>query len=464
MAFIERIRSLPGFTSQIAEALGLAIPAVSTHREVRERAPVGVVTERRPVAAVPPERNRFAGLLPLLGVLALGLLGLMVWPRARTPEPPVPMPAVSTPATVPSLQTAVAERQADDILVLYEKGAHNWLSPIVEEFNKSHEGQGRLLMASMGSREGRDHVLYDKEKIKPGIWIPADDYWVDKLRMDAANPKIGAKSGATIEQSKPFLRTYIVMLMHEDRARLFEAAMNRPEYAGHTWKLMRDLATKGWSTIGGSADQGKLKLAMANPGLSNSGMEALTLMYREFGRDNPGASINSPGFLRSAGEVCGAVASYADTTSNALQAYIDNPDNYDAVIVYESDAARLLKQEGSGHRVIYPSPTAELTLPVSVVKAPWLTQRQEEIARDFIETGTAEEAQQRAFEQGYRPTVASLARQVETMVAGPEYKGFGMKGAPDTRGTSADTKTKEGLIYNWVRWHKQKYGTSPEGS
>jgi ABC-type Fe3+ transport system substrate-binding protein len=447
LAFIERLKAMPGFLSSMGERLGILLPvAAAAAAPVLPAAPMRPVREVAPVVEAYDTGNRW--LLPaLLGLLGLGLLGLLFWPRNSAPE--------ETPAAVPRI---AADRKPADALMLYEGGAKDWLEPAADEFNKQHQSQGRILLTPLGSRDGRDQILYDKQQIHPVIWAPADMYWVDKLQTDAANPDLPSKSGATVNDGKPLVETDLVLLMPEDRARVFEAAMQKPEYKGHTWKLLQDIANNGWASIGGSADWGKLKCAQSNPTESNSGMSALALMYKEYARDHPGKDINSPDFQKEMGDIEGQVNTLTTTTSDSLKALEDNPGKYDMAVVYESDAARALDAGAKGLHVVYPVPTAHIVLPAAVVKAAWVSAQQAQLAQAFIAYLLRDDVQERAIKQGYRPVNTSLHAKEVAAYTTPDHQASGLVGEPDMQGSDTDTKTKEGLIYSWDQWHKQHGG------
>jgi ABC-type Fe3+ transport system substrate-binding protein len=314
------------------------------------------------------------------------------------------------------------------------------------------QSDGKIVLATMGSREGRDHVLYNKEKVHPAVWSPGDIYWIGKLQSDANDPAVTAKSGASVNDPKRLLNTYVVFLMPEDKAKLFEAASAKPEYAGKSWKLIHELATKGWSSIGGSADAGKLKLAQTDPTKSNSGMSALILMYQEWVKDNPGKSINDKGFLQWMGEIQSAVAEFPAATSKQIETFVSNPGSADTAIVYESDAVRAIDNGAQGMRIVYPSPTVAITVPASVVKAEWVSPEQEALGAKFVDYLMTDAVQEQAIKAGYRPANPTLSAKVTEMVTAKQ--GVGVVATPKVA-DPADTKTREGLIFNWDQWHKK---------
>jgi hypothetical protein len=340
--------------------------------------------------------------------------------------------------------------------MLCEKGAVDWLKEAADAYNQREAGEARVLPVSLGSREGRDHILYDKAQIKPAVWIPADVYWTEKLVADAADDKIPAKSGATVEPGRPILKTYLVIAMREDRAKVFATA-TKGAYRDKTWALLGDLATKGWTAAGGDVSWGKLRLAQSDPNKSNSALTALTLMYNEFRRANPTKDYNSAEFKTFMGNVQGAVSSFPDSTTDAVKAFMNGPADYDAVIAYESDIIKAVEGGAKGIRVIYPSPTATVVLPAAIVRADWVTEEQTKFADGFIGYLLSPGVQEKAVvKYGYRPASEQLQGVVTPAFQKPERRAVGMVVAPNIKGAEADTKVKEGLIFLWNGWKAKK--------
>lgn len=473
--FLDTLTARPGYTSAIAAALGLAaVPAFATATvEQRREEVVPIAAAARPVTAAAPVAVAETGgnrwLAPLIGLLALFGLGWLLWPKGGPTMPvasPTPVAAASvaaapvTEATPAPLAAVLAERKADDVLMLYERGAAGWIEPAADEFNKTQE-KGRIVLTSLGSREGRDHILYDKEKVQPVLWNPGDIYWVDKLQADAANANLPAKSGATVDEGKALLKTNVVLIMKADRAKAFEAAMQKPQYRGKTWSLLRTAAEKGWSAIGGPAGAGNLKLAHSNPALSNSGMMTLALMYAEFQRNNPGKDFNSAEFKAAMSALeSSAGGTFADTTADVMEAV--RSDKADVAVVYEADAVRALENgDAAGFRIVYPSPTAEVILPAAIVEGKWVSEHQKKLASTFVDYLLSAPVQEQAIERGYRPAIPTLASDVDAFYDASVRKDAGMQRNPDAKGAEVDSKAKEALIFNWVTWYKAKYGKDP---
>jgi Ca-activated chloride channel homolog len=225
-------------------------------------------------------------------------------------------------------------------------------------------------------------------------------------------------------------------------------------------RLLADIATKGWSAVGGQAEWGKLKLAQSNPALSNSGMMALTLMFQEYKATHGGGAgqVNIKGFMERMAAIEGATGGkFADTTSKV----IDDAANHDVAIIYESDAVQEIGKGLSGVRIVYPSPTATAVLPAAVVEGTWVNDTQKELGDAFVDYLLSPAVQEKAIAMGYRPAIESLSEKVDEFYSADARASKGMKRNPELRKTFEDSRVKEGLIFNWTNWYKNTYNKDP---
>ncbi len=395
--------------------------------------------------------RRFIGLAALLAIAGCGKSSETDNAAPTAPNAPTAPVAVGT--------GDAAARGLQDVLVLHDKSAGAWLNPAADTFNQSHP-KGKIFLTPVGSREGRDTLLYAKDATHPEMWIPGDNYWIDKLRADSANPKVMGRSGASVGAGKDLLHTYVVLVVREDRASVLEAAMRQAKYAGHTWRMIAEASADGWTALGGPAEWGKLKMAQASPLKTNSGMLTLALMYREFRRDNSAKNYDSPEFAAYIAKVEGSVPHFAETTSDALKDLTENQttDKPDIAVAYESEALTALEKGLTGYRIVYPAPTFEVSVPVALVTAAWVTDAKQQTGRDFIYYLQSDAAQQKALDFGYRPVAPSLAPQVKEYISATKRQAAGFQPAPQTEGTATDSKEKEGLIYVWGQWYAKATG------
>jgi hypothetical protein len=399
----------------------------------------------------PRQRLRIGNCLIL--VAALGACGYIWWTRTH-------------PAGSPGGERGTAERgagpggkesqerapQPGDIVFMYGRSTKKWVEKAAEEFNKQHEGKWRIApQAISGSRAAKQDILYGKAH--PAIWSPADVYWTDKLNLDWRNPSVGKHSDDVIRETKPILKSLFVLLMWEDQARVFQAAMQRPQYQGRTWTLLYDLATRGWGSAGGPADWGKLKLAQTEATESNSGQAALVLMLLEYRRTHPGADETDAGFLKLMRGIESRVPSFGDTTSKMVDSFIaGGPQGADMALCYESNAIQAIDKGMTNLRVVYPQKTLATNYPAAILKADWVTSDQTEGARAFVDFLRTSEVQKRALDLGLRPAIDELRVAVDNALASGNRGSAGFRLDVDIEpDRPVSTRTIDGLIYVWNR-------------
>ena len=101
----------------------------------------------------------------------------------------------------------------------------------------------------------------------------------------------------------------------------------------------------------------------------------------------------------------------ANSTTDAVRAFLDKPADYDAVVCYESDIIKAIEGGATGIRVVYPAPTAAVVLPAAVVTASWVNDAQAKRAGDFIGFLVSPAMQEEAVKHGTRDNPAYLIRQ-----------------------------------------------------
>lgn len=88
--------------------------------------------------------------------------------------PPIAAPPVSG-APDGAQPADFTHRGPQDVLIQHDKSAGGWLAPAAEAFNQTQR-KGKVFLTPVGSREGRDSLLYAKNATQPELWIPGDRY------------------------------------------------------------------------------------------------------------------------------------------------------------------------------------------------------------------------------------------------------------------------------------------------
>ncbi len=400
-----------------------------------------------------PRRGRLKIGNCLILVAAVGAAGYIYWTRTHAP---------GASGTNGPLQHETGLRtegggdqkpaQPGDIVFMYGRSTKKWVEKAADEFNKQLNGKWRIApQAISGSRAAKQDILYGKAK--PVIWSPADVYWTDKLNLDWRNPQVGKHNDDIVGDTKPILKSLFVLLMWDDRAKVFQAAAQRPQYQGRTWGLLYDLSTKGWSYIGGHAGWGRLRLAQTEATESNSGQAALVLMLLEYRKTHPGVSESDPGFMRFMKTIEGRVAGFGDTTSKMVEAFVaGGPQSSDIALCYESNAMQSIDKGATSLRVIYPDKTLATNYPAAILKADWVTRDQSDGAGAFVDYLRTTSVQKRALDLGLRPAIDDLRGAVDNALVTGSRANLGFKlDVPTEAERPVSTKVIDGLIYIWDR-------------
>lgn len=378
---------------------------------------------------------------------------------------PTPSPSPATTASAPSAPSPSSNAAASpggndfdaptvtgeapslnsNVFFVYEKSLQKWLEPIQSGINQKSAGQGELKMDYRGSRDGFQEILYGKSK--PVLWNPADTYWTERLRQSWRDPKYGGNSSDILPDAPTVIVTSrLVLVMRPDKARVFEVTARRPEYRNRTWKLLRDLATKGWGDLGGEPSWGKLRLAHSNPLESNSGTQTIALIFAEYRRDNPGATPASPGFLAFMGDIERSVVKFQDTTSNVLKDLTGN--KADIAIAYEQNALAKV-DEGENLQFIYPSPTVLIRFPAVVLNAPWVTPAQAKDGQKVIDYLLTPDVQKQLITKGFRPSRNDLRADIDRELNTGKRADAGFQISPNAVESAADVQAINDLQFRW---------------
>ena len=403
----------------------------------------------KPLTLVPgtARRSPAAALIPLIVLLLLAFLGWKLLAGRHAGTGPVASSGGGAPLPA---GTNTAPSAPGDALMYFERSDEKWLTQAADDFNKQNPGTARIILDYRGSREGKQDILYGKGH--PVVWNPADTYWVDKLNLDWKNPAVGKHEADAISDSRTVLSTSYVLVMWQDRAQVFTAAMRQPRYRGKTWQLMSDVATKGWAAAGGPAAWGKLKLAQSNPIESNGGTVTLALMFAEYSKSHPGATPSSAGFLAFMRGIEGSVVKFQNTTSKGLEAMQNGgKSQYDMAVAYEINALSAVDKGQTDIQVVYPDPTVQVNFPAAILKAPWVTDAQTQTATKFVDYLLTRDVQQRAVSFGFRPALADMRSAVDDSFSNGPHGKAGFQLDPPTVVRPVSTRVIDDLLYQWYK-------------
>jgi serine/threonine protein kinase len=313
--------------------------------------------------------------------------------------------AESSSGAAPSVKPAGVSIQ-----VVYSTEGKVWMEAVSAEFTKSHPS-ARVELMEQRSIESVAAIL--DGSVKPVVWIPADSLVLTLLESEwraKHNTELFVSQGD--DRPQPLLLTPLVFVVWEDR----EAGLEKSTHGNITWKTLRKAITspKGWAATGGKSAWGQLKLGMTDPTMSNSGLQALYLMMLEatgkprlVAQDITRSSVRE--FVRG---VKNGVPRFELSSRLILTDMIRfGPSKYDVSVVYEAAVlSEFENAEGRGAKlkVCYPTPTVWSDHPAALLAAPWVSEAQRQMAREYIAYLRSEPAQREALTYGFRPADTSV--------------------------------------------------------
>ncbi len=333
----------------------------------------------------------------LIIVLVLGGCAFLAW-KFLLAKPDAPAPTGGGQGGAPVPRSGARVR----ISVAYGTEKDRWLKWAVEEFAKS-EPTIQVDLVAKGSLEGAQALLAGEQL---HIWAPASTLYTPTFAADWQ-----------VKNSKtPFARTETLALtpmVFVWWAERYAAIKQPPQTFRDIAKLIA--TPTGWSGIAGKPEWGFLKFGHAHPNQSNSGLIALVLMAHDYHqvRQLGMTQVMDAGFQGWLTTFEKGVAGLSNSTGTQMKEMVlKGPSAYDGLCVYESVAIDYLRNaqgRWGDLRVTYPVPNAWSDNPAYIIDAPWSTSDQRAAAGRFLDFLTAQPAQRKALEHGFRPGDPAVA-------------------------------------------------------
>jgi ABC-type Fe3+ transport system substrate-binding protein len=309
-------------------------------------------------------------------------------------------PVTSKPATPP--------QEATEISFLYSTEKKDWVEAAAAAFQKEHPAIKVHLMGR-GSLDAAQAILDGREK--PTVWSPADTSVLSLLESDwetePARGPLFAKEGEDAPQS--LVISPLVFVVWEDRAQVL---LKANEGKAVSWKTIHKAVAsdQGWPAIGGKADWGFVKLGHTDPTRSNSGLQALLLASFEYYNKRSGltvADLLDPKYQEWMRQLEKGVSRFESSTGTFMTDMVRfGPSKYDIAVVYENLAiSQISNAQGRWGRlkVYYPPLTLWSDHPAAVLQSDWVTPRQREAGRQWLEYLRSRRVQELALSFGFRP-------------------------------------------------------------
>lgn len=282
----------------------------------------------------------------------------------------------------------------NEVLLVTSASKKGWLLDQIQKFNSSNGDKYRITTKFLETRMAMHAIL--EGKVKPALWSPSSSIWTSRLAQAWRDKNSTAILNIDDSSSyRVFFRSPLVFLTTKQKA-----------------KYLRPILSGGWDKFIAAnnkpAPWGKLKWSHSDPLSSNSGMMTLGLVLARYtGQTNtdPNDAATSQSFISYMQNVSrGLVYDLpAQGGTGALtRAFLEDTKRYDFITTYESSAIDAA-QSNSNLVVIYPNPTAVSESVGAVLNGPWLSDKQREGARAFLQFLGTEQAMREGLAYHFRP-------------------------------------------------------------
>lgn len=297
----------------------------------------------------------------------------------------------------------------------------DWLQNQIDAFNAQSQGKYRITPKFLETREAMHAILAGKEK--PVLWSPSSpvwsarlgDAWVERTGNELLD--LGDPNGHRV-----YLRSPLVVLTRRAKAPYLRRVLG----GARPWDALR-----AHSLERRRAPWGKLRWAHADPLSANSGFMTLGLILAEYA-DQAGRSLSlervaqSAGFIQFLRELERSLVldePVEKGTSALTQAFLDDPNRYDFITTYESNALASA-QDNPDIVVIYPNPTVVSEHAVTLLGASGVSAEQREGARAFLQFLSGRTSLEDGVRSNLRPVLASGALSLTPTLARYPSQGF----------------------------------------
>jgi Ca-activated chloride channel family protein len=317
--------------------------------------------------------------------------------------------SIAEPSTIAERETEPSGNRSLTVSFYSSSAKKTWIDEMVKEFNdaKNRVGDQIIEVKPFHGNSGDQLDLLKEGKIKPDIWSPGDESW---LQLAAAHWK-SVKQKELFGDQHPLVNIPLVIAMWEPMAQ----ALGHPRPIG--WRDIEKVASnpKGWAAYG-HPEWGKFRWGHAHPDANSGFLSIVSETYAALDKIEgiTPADLKAPkvvAFLRGfegAVEHYGLSNSWLDDVMRAKgPAYLSCAVQYENTII-ESN-------QKSGNKpfklvAVYPREGSFWTQHPSVIlKEDWVTPEKAEAAKKFIDYLLSADVQARAVRMGLRPISPNAA-------------------------------------------------------
>lgn len=337
---------------------------------------------------------------PLFWVVLLLVVGGLVWFAAHR------MGILDTGGK--QILSSVTSAGSIEISFYSSSAKKSWVNKMVERFNaEGHKTGGKVITVKAYHVESGASLDQMKEgKIKPDIWSPGDESW---LQLGASYWK-NVKQKELYDSFQPLVNIPLVIAMWEPMAR----ALGYPKPIG--WQDIARVAAnpKGWAAFG-HPEWGKFRWGHAHPDANSGFLAVISLVYAASGKTSglTVQDLKNPGVVSFLRGIEGAVEHYGLSNSwiDDLM-HVKGPSYLSCAVQYENT---IIESNGKNQNrpfklvALYPHEGNFWTRhPVAILKEEWVTAEKQEASKMFIEFLLGRDAQTAALELGLRPSMKDL--------------------------------------------------------
>jgi Ca-activated chloride channel family protein len=285
----------------------------------------------------------------------------------------------------------------------------SWIDAMVKQFNAAGNRVGRktiVVKASHGN-SGEQLDQLKEGKIKPDLWSPGDESW---LELASAHWR-AVKRRELFDASSPLVEIPLVITMWEPMAR----ALGYPAKQIGWLDIAKVAATPGGWTSYGHPEWGKFRWGHAHPDANSGFLAVISEVYAALGKTEniTPEDLRSPRVTAFLKDFEGAVEHYG--LSNT---WIDDlmrtkgPGYLSAAVQYENTIIESNTKYGNKPFklvAIYPREGNVWTRhPTAILKEEWVTDEKREAAKKFLDFLLTRDAQFAAMQLGLRPILRDV--------------------------------------------------------
>ncbi len=315
----------------------------------------------------------------------------------------------TSPAPAGSAARAPAPEGTVEVLFYSSSAKKSWVDQMVTRFNAEGKRVGRKAIAvkAFHGNSGEQLDQLKEGKIKPDLWSPGDESW---LEMAAAHWRTVHQT-ALYEAYAPLVNIPLVVTMWEPMAR----ALGYPEKPIGWLDIAKVAAAPGGWADYGHPEWGKFRWGHAHPDANSGFLAVVSEVYASLDKTDgiTAQDLRSPRVFEFLKEFEGAVEHYGlsnswidDLMHSKGPGYLSGAVQYENTIIESNQ-----KHQNLPFKLValYPTEGNFWTRhPTAILTEAWVTQEKREAARVFLDFLLSRDAQMAAMQLGLRPIMTDL--------------------------------------------------------